>query len=128
MSVAAGQSNAISLKAEAWRRYLAELAKEAREKSTFTNFRIASLWASTFAYVEWLATFERYETRPDATEMALILRKYWGWDEDIGKLFVYCGRNPIAHVGQANPFHTYHTYNGLPTIVSFNVKDWSDEV
>jgi hypothetical protein len=118
--IASAQSAAISSKANYWREYIITLANELNSTHDFYLLRAASLWATTFAYIEWLTAFEHYKERIYKADVATTLSKTWGWHEDIGKLFWQSGRNPVAHVGQANSFHNYCEFNGLPSNVSLD--------
>lgn len=89
----------------------------------------ASLWASTFAHINWLCQFYLaipHPNFPSSKQIAETLNICWGWDEEIAKVFWDSGRNPIAHVGQGNPFFSFAKYKGLRTSVSLNSGSWSD--
>lgn len=121
-------SNAIMNKSNYWMSYLDNLVKNLNIDDGFYLYRKASLWASTFSYIEWLIIISNYKIKPTQTEVAIALQKIWGWSEDIGKVFWSAGRNPIAHVGQVNTFHSFRNYNGMPTNVDFNNGVWSRAV
>ena len=129
-SVNNSQAAAIEAKSANWVQYLEELAGEIHKEgiSSFYLLKVASLWASTFAYVEWLVCFYERKTFPKADQVASVLKDAWGWDEDLARLFWKSGRHPFAHVGQANTFHSYEKYKGLDTNVSFDVNSWSSAV
>jgi len=128
------QSEAIKNKAKSWLYYINELSSELNSQKSFTSylFREASLWATTFSYIEWLLLFSLYETGKDHLgfkDVSPQLKKYWGWEDKVGEIFWMSGRNPIMHVGQANSFHSYYSFNGLPTNVSLNSSNkWTEAV
>ena len=128
------QAEAIKNKAKFWLSYINGLSDELNTQKNFNFylFREASLWATTFLCIEWLLLFGLYETGKDhlkTGEVAVQLKKYWGWDEELGKLFWKSGRNPIMHVGQVNSFYSYYSFNNLPTNVSLNSSNnWTEAV
>ncbi len=123
------QSDAIRSKASYWRTYIAALATELNSSQDFYQLRSTSLWATTFAYIERLVAFDHYKDRIYKSDVAATLSNAWGWHEDVGKLFWQSGRNPIAHVGQANPFHNYCEFNDLPSNVSLDSSNrWTAAV
>lgn len=124
------QANAIKAKSSNWAKYLDELANELHQDGldSFYFLKVASLWSSTFAYIEWLVCFHERKTFPKINEIADVLKKSWGWDIKIAELFWKSGRHPLAHVGQANSYYSYGKYNGLDTNVSFDVAKWSKAV
>lgn len=126
--VADTQSEAIKNKACYWRRYLKYLFDDIHKNGDFYILKSCSLWSSTFAYIEWLIVFNKYETRPSLDYVAEILSKAWGWDQELCKVFWCAGRNPVAHVGQSNVFYSYRTYNSLKTNVMFETNIWSNAV
>ncbi len=126
--VASAQSDAIAKKAAYWRGYIDVLAKEAAADRQFLSLRAAGLWASTFAHIEWLTAFYLCRKSVSKEDVATVLKDCWGWDGEVGKLFWKSGRNPIAHVGQANPFHSYYMLNALPTNVSLDTNHWTKAV
>ena len=126
--VSAAQAQAIRSKAEYWRSYISKLAGEQKASPDFIRLRIASLWATTFAYIEWLIKFDQYNERLTPDQISDTLHRCWGWDHELVKLFWKSGRNPVAHAGQENPFYSYYEFNGLPTNVSLNVSTWSEVV
>lgn len=117
---APAQSAAIRSKAKYWREYITALTDELNSTQDFYLLRAASLWATTFAYIEWLTAFEHYKERIYKADVAATLRKAWGWHEEVGKLFWQSGRNPVAHVGQANSFYDYCEFSGLPSNVNLD--------
>ena len=132
-SVNNSQAHAIEAKASNWINYLEELADNIKNDglNSFYQLKVASLWSSTFAYIEWLTCFQERKILPSTDQVNMIadlLSNAWGWDRDLAKLFWVSGRHPIAHVGQTNPFHSYAKYNGLDTNVSFDVNSWSKVV
>lgn len=128
-NIAEKQAKAVNNKAKAWRAYLSHLADDLNANSDFYLHRMASLWASTFSYIEWLAVFKLYKTFPNKNEIAEILRQSWGWEKEIGVVFWAAGRHPVAHVGQTNTFYSFEDYDGLPTNVSFDSQNrWSEAV
>jgi len=127
--VSKSQAEAIKNKAAYWRSYITELAKELNSSLDYHLLREASLWASTFAHIEWLASFDHYKEPVTKTEIAETLNRAWDWDVEVSKLFWSSGRNPVAHVGLANPFHSYRKFNNLDTNVSLNsANNWSEAV
>lgn len=121
-------SEALVNKAKHWMLYLENLTKNLNNDDGFYPHKDASLWASTFSFIEWLIVFSNYKTRLEGTDVAVALNRFWGWDENIGKIFWAAGRNPIAHVGQANSFYSFRNFNEMPTNVSFNSGRWSKAV
>lgn len=127
--VQTAQSGAIRSKASYWRSYIAGLSTELNSSQDFYLLRSASLWATTFAYIEWLVAFDHYKDRVYKSDVATTLSNAWGWHQDVGKLFWQSGRNPVAHVGQANSFHNYCEFNGLPSNVSLDSSNrWTAAV
>ncbi|OGY23454.1 MAG: hypothetical protein A2172_04500 [Candidatus Woykebacteria bacterium RBG_13_40_15] len=119
-NVSQAQSDAVRKKANNWEGYLKTLSNELNSTLEYYFLREASLWASTFAYIEWLIVFHLYKTFPTKNEIANTLKEFWGWDKEIGEVFWTAGRHPIAHIGQANFFHSYLNFRDLPANVSFN--------
>lgn len=129
-SVNMSQANAIDNKAMNWVNYLNSLSGDIHTKGldSFYQLRAASLWASTFAYIEWLVSFYQGSTFPNIDTVTGVLNSSWGWDKELCKLFWKSGRHPFAHVGQTNSFYSYYKYKGLETNVSFDVNKWSTAV
>lgn len=127
-NLAKDQANAIENKATYWRGYLQECVNELHRTQNYTQLRAATLWASTFAYIEWLLVFDVYHTSLTKDEITDSLNRHWGWDKELSALFWEAGRHPIAHVGQTNSFHSYYKYNNLPTNVTFDFGKWSKAV
>ncbi len=133
-NIAKNQAEAIRNKAKSWLSYINNLSKKLNSQKSFLFylFREASLWATTFSYIEWLLLFSLYETGKDHLEtkdVAPQLKKYWGWEIELGKLFWKSGRNPIMHIGQVNAFYSYYNFNSLPTNVSLNSSNkWTEAV
>ena len=132
-SVNNSQARAIEMKAVHWISYLDELSDDINKAglNRFHLLKVASLWSSTFAYIEWLACFYERKILPSSNQIskvAVLLNNAWGWDLELARLFWNSGRHPIAHVGQANPFHSYGKYDGLDTNVSFDTQSWSSAV
>jgi hypothetical protein len=132
-SVNNSQAHAIETKAANWVSYLDELADNINKDGVdrFHILRVASLWSSTFAYIEWLTCFYERKILPSSDQInkvAGLLNDVWSWDLELAKLFWKSGRHPLAHVGQANSFHTYGKYKELDTNVSFDVGYWSEAV
>ena len=131
IDIAAQQAEAIEKKADYWRKYLKRLADDLTVGDGYYILKISSLWASTFAYIEWLTVFRLYILHPKfphIDDIASTLETMWGWDKEIGKLFWAAGRHPIAHVGQANAYYSYVQYKGLSTSVSLDSGQWSEAV
>lgn len=126
------QAQAIEAKSLNWMKYLDELALDINRRSvlldSFYFLRVASLWASTFSYIEWLTTFYERKTFPKIGEVASLLENAWGWELALVKLFWTSGRHPISHVGQANSYYSYAKYKGLDTNVNFDAQFWSKAV
>jgi len=127
--VASSQSKAIDNKASYWRKYIELLTGELNATLEYYPLREASLWASTFAYIEWLVAFDQRTDWVHPFHVEDTLLHAWGWSKEVSKLFWKSGRNPIAHVGQANSFHSYDKFQGLDTNVSLNsANNWSPAV
>lgn len=128
--IAKKQAESIKNTAKYWLAYINKLSVELNQTMEFYPLRQASLWSTTFSYIEWLLLFSIYETGKiyiSAKNVAFLLNKYWGWDKEIGKIFWKSGRNPINHVGQANFLYSYDKYNNLPSNVSLDSSNrWTD--
>jgi hypothetical protein len=128
------QADAIKAKAEGWLSYVNELSDGLNNSQSLNAYslRQASLWATTFSFIEWLLVFSLYEsgkTYLKTEDVAKMLNEYWGWSKELGRIFWWSGRNPIAHTGNTNPFISYHKFNNLDSNVSLDSSNrWSEAV
>jgi hypothetical protein len=133
--IAKKQADAIKTKAESWLGYINELSNGLNNpqiKVYLYFLRQSSLWATTFSFIEWLLVYSLYETGKTylkTEDVAKKLNEYWSWSKELGKIFWWSGRNPIAHTGDVNPFKSYHKFNNLDSSVSFDSSNhWSEAV
>lgn len=130
IKVAHYQAKTTATRADYWQEYLRILWNEVAldDEDDYGDLREMSLWASTFAYIEWLANFyllPKQGEYPKIHAIAGMLQATWQWDIKIAEIFWKAGRHPIAHVGFANPFYSYGKLDGLSTNILFNNSKWS---
>lgn len=125
------QAVMIDSKSNFWRSYLIEKRKQINktpiEDNRYFMFEVMGLWSSLFSYIEWLSCF--YYLKHDLSRaknyIPALLQKAWGWETELSIIIWKAGRNPIAHIGQANSIHHYYgsNYKTHPAFVELDIAN-----
>jgi hypothetical protein len=128
---ARAHSEAIRNKARFWLDYIEQkrtaLNAKPPTEQTGVHFEYAATWFLVFAYINWLACFYFVEDWIKTGQIDDLFHTELGWPSGLGRVFWKAARNPLAHVSQSNPFHSYAKFEGRTAYLQLDFfQPWTE--